>query len=336
MGINLIFENYKSEINLILDKKIYLGEKGKCRYCGKSSPEVEFRKVAHAVPELLGNKFLFSNDECDTCNSYFDKNLENNLANFLGILRTTSQIHGKKGVPKIKSSAGDRVEAINGDIVIIHTEDSEITKALDEKTIMIRSSSTPYVPINVYKCFIKIALSAMPAYALQSFSECLRWIRYNNEPAKFDSRFLKMNITMVPGKSPFRKIWLQIYKRTGGKEKYPYMICVISLSNYMFQFAIPFNKKDKNLNPEKFQIPVFPMIDGFRLPGQHPNIKPSFQSINLSGKKSISTPNVSYMHIEQTETTLGLDDLPQEIKSRLKSLEINTTNPSSGHRSGAA
>lgn len=318
----MILEHYKSEINLVLDERIYLGKKGRCRYCGKSAPDVTFKKIAHAMPELLGNKFLFSNDECDICNSYFDKHLENNLANFLGISRTTSQVHGKKGVPTTKSSGGDRVEAINGDIVVIHAENSEIIKAVGEKTIMISSSPTPYVPVNVYKCFVKIALSAMPAYALQGFSECLRWIRYNNEPAKFDPRILKMNVTMVPGKSPFRKIWLQIYKRTGDKEKYPYMVCVISFSNYMFQFAVPFNKKDKHLKIEKFQPPVFPMINGLRLPGQAPNIKPSVQSIDLSGKKSISPPNVSYMHIDQTETALELDDVPEEIKSRIKSLGL--------------
>lgn len=318
----MIFENYKSEINLILNDRVYLGEKGRCRYCGKSTPEVTFKKVAHAIPELLGNKFLFSNDECDICNSYFDKHLENNLANFLGISRTTSQVQGKNGVPKTKSTDGDRVEVINGDIVIIHAEDSEIVKTLDEKTIIISSSPTPYVPINVYKCFVKIALSTMPAYALQSFSECLRWIRYNNEPAKFDSRVLKMNVTMIPGISPFRKIWLQIYKRTGDKEKYPYMICIISFSNYMFQFVIPFSKKDKHLNPERVQLPVFPMISGLRLPGQSSNIKPSFQSIDLSGKKSVSPPNFSYIHVEQMETEIELDNVPEEIKSRIKSLKL--------------
>ncbi|USA44932.1 HNH endonuclease [Acinetobacter sp. C26M] len=315
-------ENYKSEVNLILDKRIYLGEKGKCRYCGKSAPAVTFKKIAHAIPELLGNKFLFSNDECDICNSYFDKHLENNLANFLGVSRTTSQISGKKGVPNTKSSGGDRIEAINGDIVIIHSEESEILKPLDHKTVMISSSSTTYVPINVYKCLVKIALSAMPAYALKGFNECFRWIRYNEEPAKFDSKTLTLNITMVPGINPFRKLWLQIYKRTGDKGKFPYMICIIAFSNYMFQFVIPFNKKDKYLNQDKIQIPIFPMLNGLILPGQAPNIKPSFQSVDLSGKSKVSTPNVSYMHIEKEEKLITPNDLPEEIKRRIKSLGL--------------
>ncbi|MBO2578401.1 HNH endonuclease [Shewanella algae] len=320
----MIFEHYKHERNLILDKKIYLGSKGKCRYCGKSNQEVKFKKIAHAIPELLGNKYLFSNDECDDCNSYFDKHLENNLANFLGISRTTSQILGKKGVPKAKSRSGDRIEAINGDIVIIQTEESDAYKLLDEQTLRISSSPTPYTPINVYKCFVKIALSAVPEYALKNFSECLRWVRYNHKPAKFNPKMLKMHMTMVPGKNPFRHIWLQIFKRVMDKKKYPYMTCVIAFSNYMFQFVIPFNKHDKYLSPDKIQLPIFPMIDGLNLPGQAPNAKPHTRSIDLSGTSSISIPNNAYMHIEHPmdEINLELDQVPEEIKNRIKELGL--------------
>lgn len=318
----MIFEHYKSEINLILDKRIYLGNKGRCRYCGKNKPQVTFKKVAHAIPELLGNKCLFSNDECDDCNSYFDQHLENNLANFLGVSRTTSQVVGKKGVPKAKSSSGDRIEAINGDIVIIQTEESDAYTLLDGQTLRISSSPTPYIPINVYKCFVKIALSAVPEYALKNFSECLRWVRYNNKPAMFNSKILKMHMTMVPGKNPFRHIWLQIFKRTGDKKKYPYMTCVIAFSNYMFQFVIPFNKHDKYLSPDKVQLPIFPVIDGLHLPGQAPNVKPHTRSIDLSGVSSISIPNVAYMHIERPMDEINLEQVPEYIKNRVKELGL--------------
>lgn len=322
MNVPLIFDHYDIEISLILNKRIYLGNKGICRYCGKSDREVKFRKIAHSIPELLGNKYLFSNDECDDCNSYFDKNLENNLANFLGVSRTTSQVVGKKGVPKTKSPNGDRVEAINGDIIIIQTKESETYKLLDEKTARISSSPTPYVPINVYKCFVKMALSALPEYALKNFSECIRWVSSRYEPANFDSKVLKMYVTIVPGKNPFRHVWLQIFKRTGDRKKYPYMTCVVAFSNYMFQFIIPFNKNDKYLNQEKIQLPIFSTINGMILPGQAPNLKPTTYSINLSGKKSISVPNNAYMHIQQPESELELDDVPEEIKNRIKELGL--------------
>ena len=54
-------------------KKIILGEKEdrKCRFCGKRPPEVSFRKIAHAIPEALGNKSIQSLYECDSCNEAF-------------------------------------------------------------------------------------------------------------------------------------------------------------------------------------------------------------------------------------------------------------------------
>ena len=42
--------------------------KRKCRFCGKSMPEVTFEKDAHAIQDALGNKLLFCLEECDTCN----------------------------------------------------------------------------------------------------------------------------------------------------------------------------------------------------------------------------------------------------------------------------
>jgi hypothetical protein len=43
----------------------------KCRFCGKSNPEVSFKKKAHLIPEFLGNKMLLSDFECDSCNYEF-------------------------------------------------------------------------------------------------------------------------------------------------------------------------------------------------------------------------------------------------------------------------
>src|SRR5690606_16066344 len=135
---------------------------------------------------------------------------------------------------------GDRIEVINQNIVIIQKENSDSFEHLDETTIRIGSTPSSYVPVNVYKCFVKIALSVLPDYSLSSFSECIRWVRHNHKPAKFDSRLLKMHMTMLPGKSPFSTLWLMLFKRTGDQNKYPYMTCMIAFSNYMFQFSVPF------------------------------------------------------------------------------------------------
>ena len=73
---------------------------------------------------------------------------------------------------------------------------------------------------------MKIALAAVPEYALKNFSECTQWVRYNEKPKSFDSKLLKMYMTMVPDINPFRDIWLQIYKRTGDKKIPLHDLCV--------------------------------------------------------------------------------------------------------------
>jgi hypothetical protein len=48
------------------------------RFCDKSGADTRFRMEAHLLPEMLGNKLLYSEFECDHCNEYF-KTLENDL-----------------------------------------------------------------------------------------------------------------------------------------------------------------------------------------------------------------------------------------------------------------
>jgi len=65
------------DFNLDKDSKIKIGEGKKedrvCRFCKQKYPSVKFNSVAHTISEALGNKKLITNDECDECNSYFDK-----------------------------------------------------------------------------------------------------------------------------------------------------------------------------------------------------------------------------------------------------------------------
>ena len=79
-----------------------VGER-KCRFCGKSKPEVSFRNTAHAIPEFLGNKSLISMNECDICNEFFANEYEDHLAKWFGPARSLCQMRGKKGTPKYKS-----------------------------------------------------------------------------------------------------------------------------------------------------------------------------------------------------------------------------------------
>jgi hypothetical protein len=85
----------------------------RCRFCGRRPPEATFKLEAHAVPDALGNKSLFTNWECDACNQAFGGGIENDLGNWSKPMRTLSLVRGKRGVPTIKkgSDGGWRIES---------------------------------------------------------------------------------------------------------------------------------------------------------------------------------------------------------------------------------
>src|SRR3954462_7886092 len=92
--------NYREIALYHLDepKPQYIGSKSdrKCRYCG-AVPPAKFRILAHAIPEMIGNRSLIANDECDECNVFFSETVEDSLGKMLSPLRTLLAIPGKKG-----------------------------------------------------------------------------------------------------------------------------------------------------------------------------------------------------------------------------------------------
>ena len=40
-----------------------------CRFCNKGENETTFESLSHKIPKLMGNRFWYSEDECDNCNA---------------------------------------------------------------------------------------------------------------------------------------------------------------------------------------------------------------------------------------------------------------------------
>src|SRR5437868_6921115 len=87
----------------------YIGKDNSCRFCGVTGPKC-FKKVAHTLPEFLGNKGIFSNDECDACNALFSI-YEGALAEMLKPFLTLGGIKGKKNdIPQTgRSNSSNRI-----------------------------------------------------------------------------------------------------------------------------------------------------------------------------------------------------------------------------------
>ena len=73
--INYFENNYEiiaRSILFLMGKKYILGQK-KTKYvvtADKTAVTLSSKKIAHALPEFIGNKRVIANDECDICNDH--------------------------------------------------------------------------------------------------------------------------------------------------------------------------------------------------------------------------------------------------------------------------
>lgn len=249
--LEFLNRNYEPLVNfhLLGEDKIYLGtlESRICRFCGKQSPDVSFENIAHALPEFIGNRILFSYYECDTCNSKYSGLLESHMANYMNLYHTISQIKGKKKIPShITTKQKSRID-IADTVIISEHEGDEIVTIDDENNILtIKSKRASYIPIAVYKCLIKMALTIMPENELVNFSRTIDWI---NEPDHNSSTYtfqsLPILFSIASGQHPFNFISCSLFKRRASHhENVPHVIFLLAYSNYVFQVFLPLSEQD--------------------------------------------------------------------------------------------
>lgn len=141
--------------------KQFLGENSNvCLFCGKKQGETDFTKVAHTISESLGNKNLFTKDECDKCNELFGQTIEKDLSTFLLLWRVFFGIRGKKGIPKM---SGHGFELCNNQGKIkIKTQKDSFCRNGD--TFQLKLNSTyKYSRYNIYRCLCGSFIEKDPA-----------------------------------------------------------------------------------------------------------------------------------------------------------------------------
>lgn len=323
---SIMLQEYRKLFDIILTQRELIGKKGCCRYCGKDSSQVSFRKKAHSFPELIGNKYLFSHDECNECNEYFDKNLENDLANYLGVTRTACGVSGKKNIPKFKTNKGERIERIGNNIIVIETNKSTITS--EEKSTnkaLIKVEKHPYIPLKVYKIFVKMALSMIPIALIGKFQDPINWVRYDKKPRKYNDSFLKMYCSFVTNGNPLPAIRGCLYRRKTQSESLPYLFSVVIFGSYIFQFIVPFSTEDENLNP--IAVNFLPLHPYFLLYPNEPPVCDTYE-VDLTGTSSVKDIDEVALIIDPKHksqdifTDIRPEDLPDDIKKRIEELGL--------------
>jgi hypothetical protein len=250
--------------------RIMLGDQSNriCRFCGKKSPEVKFKKIAHAIPELLGNKSIESAYECDTCNKGFGEGIENDLGNWSKPMRTLTRICGKNGVPTLKKGGdkpGWRIEYDLSKLKIRAYEHDPIYEVDEKKKqVTFKLKRDTYTPVAVLKAFMKIGLTLLPEEEISNFSCLIDWVR-ETDHSKIYLEKCPVIYTFQPGPMPNDLITVFIVRRKQNITGYPYAFLVLGYGNEVFQIPLPSHQHDREMNGQSTTLFPFP-IPGHPVP----------------------------------------------------------------------
>jgi hypothetical protein len=265
----------------------------RCRFCGRSSPQVSFGQETHVIPALMGNRILFSNFECDDCNQRFGR-MEKHLGAFMGLVKTLSLVKGRNGIAsfrsrdttfKIRAKATGEItlECSNGDSRLLHDDENR-------RFIIGPVEGEPYAPENVYKALTKAAVALLPEEELGNFPQTLQWL-LQEQPSNTRSRLaiakildparaglnrlgLKLRSRPVFRKTPPLLLsWFSVYldppgfpyitylsgRRKNHNDRVPYMIFFIAFAKFSWQIYLPFSSQDYHLSISDLKkLPPFP------------------------------------------------------------------------------
>lgn len=157
-----------------------------CRFCRRGHPEVKFKKRnAHAIPEALGNKLIFCNDECPDCNATLSP-IDKELAEYLKYRRSEGRIRNKKG--KIIKVCGHNFSH-DGSAGKRKISRLAILKETESKYYVKLEGAEPITHLGIYKALAKIAIDLMPRDLVNEFQSTIDWIKGEFVPQKLPNVF---------------------------------------------------------------------------------------------------------------------------------------------------
>jgi hypothetical protein len=220
-----------------------------CRFCLRSSPEATFEKLAHVIPESLGNKYLVSDFECDDCNEKFSL-METSFSGWLGAIKTLAGTRGKHSVPKFKP-ANQTIEAkkvtfLNTPATKVSTGNaSEGTVKLDKESgeVVFKFKKDGYTPIKAYKSLLKIALSMIGPEERNHYRPAFEFLSGPDDNAFFQT-FAKVICLELPMSHTAAKPFGSLYQKMDAAAKYPLHYFTLYYEHFIYGFPLPLNLVD--------------------------------------------------------------------------------------------
>ncbi|MCP3019632.1 HNH endonuclease [Cupriavidus basilensis] len=238
------------------------GEPQVCRYCGKSAPDVAFDNISHAFPEQIGNKWLIDSRECDVCNTHFASAVDAPFGDWSLLARSTGRIRGKKKVPTFVASDSDfRIDVKNGNLKLtVRNGDPRLKFDDKAKRIEMRLERPPYIPMGVFKSFVKMALAVMPEPEASKCQHLKDWILEKKHTFEsFPFHPLMLYSQFIAGPVPNDKISFMLVRRKASVSGCPYLMFMVQYGNHVHQIALPMPKEDgMGQEPVQTSLVYFP------------------------------------------------------------------------------
>ena len=254
-----------------------------CRFCGKKSDETTFKGKPHIISRLFGNNSGVSDYECDKCNNHFSS-YESDMANFLGLNRSVNAL-GSQTPPTFKSYDGHIVAKKNkfkgfDGIEIESNQQGSIQKS--DGAIELNVIHNPFIPINIYKCLLKIALTAIPDTVVSKYKLCIDFLMKNKNEVHF-SQHAKHVYKGVSGFNVSLP-YIMIFKKRNFETKLPSHWIKLYYQDSYIQFYLPYNADDNVLlEGEDVTYPICPPL--IFADSQPPGIAKNYENLDLSSNE---------------------------------------------------
>jgi len=245
-----MYEMIAMELVGVESKKRFLGARTYCRFCETSDQSMFGRRTnAHTFPEGLGNKALFSLDECRSCNEKFSI-YEDALCKAVGPFLTLGGVKGKSGVRQTGRSESDSVikhsnlgERRNINIRAKVPDVNMVVSQLRSDVLKFRIPVTGdmFVPLYAYKALLKIALSLLPENELHRYKKAKESLQAENIQL-FSELRVGFSYTYIGNAPP--TLGGALIRRREDNTTIPYMIAIFHAGSVCFQIALHSDDKD--------------------------------------------------------------------------------------------
>ncbi|MFC1610113.1 HNH endonuclease [Myxococcota bacterium] len=169
-----------------------------CLFCGRGQSDgARYKSVSHLLPEGLGNRYLFSNRECDDCNHKFGNRVDNDFLSAVTGFRLNLFMSGKNGRikvrdPKLKSNilAGAPGESIQ---ITQQEKEEAIVKFIDDHQLELQIFVPGHRSSAIPRALARYGLMMCPELLSDRYPHVIPWLREEQEilPITFVRAFIR-------------------------------------------------------------------------------------------------------------------------------------------------